>query len=207
MACDLGQAARHPHRGGSAAALKLWRRAGSLCRCGGRISAVRSAACEDVELADLDGDGTRELVVATHDQGVRGGGAEDGAGNVHERGARPGSEHVRARGRGRRSGRRRRSRGIRRAEPAQPDGRDAAAGVGGPLRPARRQGRRVWRISAPDTPRRSSLATSTGTAAMSCTSRWRRCPAAAWRSCVSTQARRPTPASASPPLRMPCAAA
>jgi hypothetical protein len=72
--------------GGSAAALKLWRRGpGGFAAetlwtkdFGGRFSRMR-----DAEIADVDGDGTQDIVVATHDQGVvaivkpRAGGAWD----------------------------------------------------------------------------------------------------------------------------------
>jgi hypothetical protein len=60
--------------GGSAAAVKLWRKgenglapAETLWQVdfGGKFSRMR-----DGEVADLDGDGTSELVIATHDQGV-----------------------------------------------------------------------------------------------------------------------------------------
>jgi hypothetical protein len=58
---------------GGAAAIKLWRRgAGGLAsetvweaNFGGKFSRMR-----DAEIADLDGDGTPEIAVATHDQGV-----------------------------------------------------------------------------------------------------------------------------------------
>ncbi len=59
--------------GGTAAALKLWRRAGDGWEAetlwtkdfGGRFSRMR-----DAEVADLFGDGSPALAVATHDQGV-----------------------------------------------------------------------------------------------------------------------------------------
>jgi hypothetical protein len=58
---------------GSGARLKLWRKRGNAWQAetlwgpdfGGKHSRLR-----DVELADLDGDGTDEIVLATHDQGV-----------------------------------------------------------------------------------------------------------------------------------------
>jgi hypothetical protein len=60
--------------GGSAAAVKLWRKGEAglapvetlwQADFGGKWSRMR-----DAELGDLDGDGTRELAIATHDQGV-----------------------------------------------------------------------------------------------------------------------------------------
>jgi hypothetical protein len=58
---------------GDGARLKLWRREGGVWRArtlwapafGGKHDRLR-----DVELADLDGDGAEEIVLATHDQGV-----------------------------------------------------------------------------------------------------------------------------------------
>jgi hypothetical protein len=59
--------------GGTAAALKLWRASGAGFTAetlwkedfGGRFSRMR-----DAELADFDGDGSPDLAVATHDQGI-----------------------------------------------------------------------------------------------------------------------------------------
>jgi hypothetical protein len=71
MACDLGDGLKGIlTAGGTKAVLKLWRRGGEPTRVwqadfGGSFSRMR-----DVEVADVDGDGKQELVVATHDQGV-----------------------------------------------------------------------------------------------------------------------------------------
>ena len=105
---------------------------------GGKFSRMR-----DAEVADLDGDGTPEIAVATHDQGVvaivKPGASGGFAATELDREA----EHLRARGRDRRSRRRRGARGLRHAERAEPARRQAAAGQGGALRAEAGQGRAV----------------------------------------------------------------
>ena len=83
MTYDPGDGARILTMGGTAAALKLWRKEGhgfvseTLWQkdFGGRFSRMREA-----EVADLFGDGSPVIAVATHDQGVVALVAPDGAG-------------------------------------------------------------------------------------------------------------------------------
>ena len=143
----------------------------------------------DAEQADLFGDGSQSLAVATHDQGVvavirprRRGGPR----------ARSQAGHLRPRDRDRRSRRRRSPGGLRDPERAQQAGRHASSAARS-CATSRRRGRAPWSspISATATPRRSWSTTWTATAATSSTSPSRPSRAAGSRSAATTRRRIP----------------
>ena len=158
--------------GGNQAMLKTWKFANGQWtqethwnpKFGGKFDRLR-----DVEHGDLDHDGTEELVIATHDQGVIAIVHPDD--ELARRGDRPPGQHLRARDRDRRR-RRRRQDGVLRDPQQAEQARPGAGGRGHDVQElAAAAGRsRSSTPPATRTRRRSSPPTSTATASASCTS-------------------------------------